>query len=808
MFYLHKKQKIISLEVFFKMRYRTSATYNILSTSLFFGFFVIVIVSVITTFVFQHNGFVSTDMVVSSIDEMVLLNVNVTNPTTIDTNTSLSSGLSVTVLDPVTTFNVTVLNSISVVSIDNFPPAISVNVSVPTQVDVTILSDLNVTLVNPITSLTVDNLPSLLNVTIIDPENLINVTLYSSSISINNFPTDLNVIMADSTATVSNVVDVTITNQNAVFTVNNFPSVQNVTVTNPVTNVTGTLETDSLTVENFPSNQEVTVTNGPVLNSQDQLLTSVVNPSTAYENILTDSLQPIFQMSPIYGIDTLQIQEEEVGTGEITVSDSSFLVNSGSTASSYSILQSKTRIKNKAGQGSRCVFSAAFTDSVVNNTQYAGLGNSEDGVFFGYNALEEFGILYQERGQMEVRLLTLYGDPTDSFDMYTATIVLDGEPFMVSYTTDGTSVPSTLGASGRLLKLTYTICRALFPTWKLQPVGYTIYFVSTVPGPRTGTYSYSASDGGSSGAITSVQVGSYPTEVFVAQQQWNGYSVPLTPSLFNVFAISLQNMDSGGIRFFVGVNQPVQFVNVHTIQTTNNRTRSAFGNPSFPFMAISKNTGSASSSIIKISSFSGFVEGSEYYTGNTISISRLLGTGSTDATGTNAQASNDINVFTIQNPLYFKNKVSQRVIRFVSLSVSSSVLDGSGYPNSVRFRLYKTRNNRIPEFLFWPPIYPPGCIFPCYNPLLDDPINMQPLSADTDGILISTSNIWYYRNFVYDQLWSGSVNVYKSQLNVFASAFKQELTLQPGEYLSLVIMCPTLDSIAYGGTMDIVFNID
>ncbi len=62
------------------------------------------------------------------------------------------------------------------------------------------------------------------------------------------------------------------------------------------------------------------------------------------------------------------------------------------TSGSSAILSSNRRLHYHPGQGSVCEFTAIYGTGIVNNNQLVGIGNAQDGFFFGYNGLA-FGIL-------------------------------------------------------------------------------------------------------------------------------------------------------------------------------------------------------------------------------------------------------------------------------------------------------------------------------------------------------------------------------------------------------------------------------
>ena len=69
-------------------------------------------------------------------------------------------------------------------------------------------------------------------------------------------------------------------------------------------------------------------------------------------------------------------------------------------------IQSRRRLRYRAGQGVVGRFAGYFTAGVANSIQVMGYGHAEDGFYFGYNGTS-FGILYSNRGVREVRTLTI-----------------------------------------------------------------------------------------------------------------------------------------------------------------------------------------------------------------------------------------------------------------------------------------------------------------------------------------------------------------------------------------------------------------
>ena len=122
---------------------------------------------------------------------------------------------------------------------------------------------------------------------------------------------------------------------------------------------------------------------------------------SAFNELLMVQPSPVVQ---------LQFPYTSVNTDYITTSLSGGLSQSGSatlvqgtgmailstnaTAGSAAVLASRARLHYQAGQGAVGLASAIFNAGTAGNVQYIGIGNAQDGLFFGYTGTQ-FGILYR-----------------------------------------------------------------------------------------------------------------------------------------------------------------------------------------------------------------------------------------------------------------------------------------------------------------------------------------------------------------------------------------------------------------------------
>lgn len=117
--------------------------------------------------------------------------------------------------------------------------------------------------------------------------------------------------------------------------------------------------------------------------------------SSGYNDLCTTNLVPIAQLDFTYGLDAnaSQISTLPVGTGICTFSNGSVMIDTGTDLNSSLTLVSKPYYKTRSGQSGLIRYAVVFPMSSSGSIQRAGVGNTTDGYFFGYNGTS-FGIIY------------------------------------------------------------------------------------------------------------------------------------------------------------------------------------------------------------------------------------------------------------------------------------------------------------------------------------------------------------------------------------------------------------------------------
>jgi len=355
--------------------------------------------------------------------------------------------------------------------------------------------------------------------------------------------------------------------------------------------------------------------------SNGHLEVALHSPRTPFGAVNTESLTPEFQVDSVYGINPREVitttghavTPGAANSGATTGTNNLFKCSTGTTQYSFASIQSRKRLRYRAGQGVIGRFTALWSTPVASSTVVAGLGTSESGFFFGYNGTS-FGILHSTGNVREVQTLTI---TTASTSTSNYNIELSGVTTNVTATNNGSTV-----------KTAYEISQGTYPGWKASQRGSTVVFLADSPGNKAGAFSIGQSGAGTPTAGTFVETtaGSTTADTWITQANWNGdkldgtgpSGVTLDKTKGNVFQIDVQYLGFGGVVFKVEVcpsgNNP-DFVTVHTIAAPNNRTSVTVNQPSFPFTMAAYSGGSTTDVSVSVGSFAGFLEGKKVLTG-------------------------------------------------------------------------------------------------------------------------------------------------------------------------------------------------
>lgn len=421
---------------------------------------------------------------------------------------------------------------------------------------------------------------------------------------------------------------------------------------------------------------------------EGHLETAIHSPILPFGSVHTEKLTPIFQGDGVYGVNAfgvIQTTGLSVGTGSgsgsITSTNNKIVVSTGTTQYSFASVQSRRRLRYKAGQGVVGRFAGFFTGAVDNSITVAGFGTPETTLAFGYNGTS-FGILYSTGGVREIHTFTVSTASTST------------QPYNV--TLPNTAVVNVTATNNSSTTQTaYEISQGTFPGWSATSVGSTVVFVASSNGNKSGSFTLAQSGAATpaAGSDAETLAGVASTDTWIYQSTWNGDVMDgsgsadnpsgfnLDPTKGNVYQIQIQYLGFGSISFQVeaynGTNNP-EFVTVHTIRYPNTSTSVSMSQPAFPFLAAAYSAGSTTNCSVSIGSYAGFNEGEQVNLGPRSSYSR----DSTVTTSTSAY----VPILTVANGLTFNGRANQSVVHLLDLSG-----DTQGNANS-RTKFYLVRN--------------------------------------------------------------------------------------------------------------------
>jgi hypothetical protein len=347
-------------------------------------------------------------------------------------------------------------------------------------------------------------------------------------------------------------------------------------------------------------------------------------PLTAFGEVAVAEKTAQVQVKFAQGLNTNVVQQLYNKTGStVTTANGLCTLHTPATAEAFSQIRSKDVIRYGAGQGMDCKFTALFTTGVANSSQWAGAGDDDEMIGFGYNGTS-FGILHRKMGELEVRDITFTGGGDAGGGTFTLTL-------------DGTAVTITVPAGSATIAdvcaLVVAAADDLFNAgrgWEVHTDdSKTVTFISLVAENASGTFSFADVDSGVTAGTfeqaTTVLTGVAPTETIIAQANWNidvmdgtGVSgMTLDPTKLNVFDVDFQYLGGGNLFFAIENPATGKFEPVHMMQHAGAQTTPTFRNPTFHVNMIVKTESGYSGGVLDMStaSFAGFVEGKESHLG-------------------------------------------------------------------------------------------------------------------------------------------------------------------------------------------------
>ena len=415
---------------------------------------------------------------------------------------------------------------------------------------------------------------------------------------------------------------------------------------------------------------------------QGHLEFAIHSPRLPYGAVWAETTDFVFQLEGTYGLNSKQLLSTPSNGGSVTVQDGMFYLSSGTNAAGQAVLQSKSHVRHRPGQGLVWRFNARWDEPRQNQYSLVGAGHAEDGIFIGYKNLQalgdpatpEFGVLHSRGGVRRIQTLTVTVGATSGAN---CTITLNGVAHTVALT-----------AASNIQRTVYEIASASYTGFRAYPLGATVVFVANSAGVLGGSYSFSAGTTGASASFTGdpTRAGKASTDDWYPQSVWVGDPVDgdgpsgfyLNPQDLNQYQMNVRG-GSGAFTFGVEASPPDNnptFITFHRI-SNDRRKNAAFRNPSMPGTIAVYNAGNTQDTGLWVSDISCASEGlfKQTFAGVRTSVSRTL---ASTVTTTNKYA-----FFSLLNPLVYKGEANQVVVRAISMTVAAFDSGGNARPATV-----------------------------------------------------------------------------------------------------------------------------
>lgn len=388
-------------------------------------------------------------------------------------------------------------------------------------------------------------------------------------------------------------------------------------------------------------------------------------------------ITPILQLDALYGLPSTEFETFIASSGTATTERDMFKVSTGTSVGGYGVIRSRRLARYRPGQGMMARFTASFTTPVAGTTQRAGFFAQEQALQIGFDGTR-FGILRQNDGKAELRVLTLSAGASGAGE--TATITLNGTSYTVALTNSSIEQNAAeIAAAGRT-------------GYVLDQEDNKVYFFATSNGPQTGTFSFS-STGSAAGTFSQQQAGVADTNNWIYQEDFNidkldgtgssGITIDFTK--LNIYQISFRWLGAGEMRFSVENPDTGDMMFFHHIHYSNRNTDVSLDNPSFRLGYVAANLSASTipDLVVRGGSMAAFNEGVVEDVAYPSAVSS-----SKSSLGSNTWH----HLLTIRNPLVFKNKVNLRnvILERISMAFQGNdplevalILDGT--PSTILF---------------------------------------------------------------------------------------------------------------------------
>ena len=381
---------------------------------------------------------------------------------------------------------------------------------------------------------------------------------------------------------------------------------------------------------------------------------SIRDPSSAFGDVMTSTIRPIFQISSVYNfLDPQWWQSFNASGGNSTVDNGLISLNTTSTAGSYAVIRSKKRLHYHPGLGAGVRFTTAFNVGVPLSTQQVGLASGGNGYIIGYDG-DKFGVMRRSGGRYETRTLT---------------VTLTTVGGTVSITLNGVVIgPITLAAGTAQFTAHQITASPLFLAagWNVDHVGATVIFSARGLGSKSGTYSLTSTV--TSGTFALNTAGRLSTETWDYQSTFSediidgtgDSAFTINPQKGNVYEIMYQWLGFGAISFRVENPITGRFFTFHKVTYSNKNDIPSTEIPSFPISFSVASLGSTTPMSLGLTSCLGYLQGNETIAAPKYTVST-----------TKTIAAGEKNLIALYSPTTYKGLASQVQTLITKASVAT-----------------------------------------------------------------------------------------------------------------------------------------
>jgi hypothetical protein len=312
----------------------------------------------------------------------------------------------------------------------------------------------------------------------------------------------------------------------------------------------------------------------------------VTGPLTAFGELQVAESTPVIQLKWPHGYNDHINHRVEYLSGTVTTPDGELCLSTGTTTGGQASNRSHRTIEYAPGQGVEARFSARFAGAEAGAGCCIGLGDAENGFFFGFDGAD-FGVLRRTGGQKEIRRLTI-----------TATATASGNVVVQLNSGAGVTIAVVIGDTPA--EISRKIADADFSSedggWEVFDSGGSVAFLAINTSTRAGAYTFTPNATGVTASFTTEATAVTDTEYWATQADWSndqadgtGILPMLNTDKGNVFKIVYQYLGYGSVYFFIENPETGRYVLAHQIKYANANTEPLVRQPDLSLFACASN---------------------------------------------------------------------------------------------------------------------------------------------------------------------------------------------------------------------------